>query len=183
MVREGGMVERYGENRKRRREGGKNGGREERNGMKKKNGRSWSIGVSRRSEGSTEEFIKNNIKNWRGERKQTKREAEREAESYTDRKKEKKNLFMIHHIDSPRQLEWWRQGNTGVCLICYSVLRCGAVACWLVVLWFFNCLGHVRINPHTTTTLPTPPPVVPNTPTLHPTPSISSISCCPFFCL
>lgn len=98
------MMESYGENRKRRGDGGKEGGREERDGMKKKNGRSWSIGVARRSGGSTEELIKNNIKNWRRERKQTQREAERGAESYTDRKKEK-NLFMIHHIDSPRQLE------------------------------------------------------------------------------
>lgn len=38
----------------------------------------------RRSGGGTEEFIKNNIKNERRERKQTKRGAEREAESCTD---------------------------------------------------------------------------------------------------
>lgn len=38
--REGGMVESYGESRKRRWEGEKEGGREERDGMKKKNGRS-----------------------------------------------------------------------------------------------------------------------------------------------
>lgn len=48
---------------------------------------------------------------------------------------EKSNLFMIHHIDSPRQLLKWRLGNIAVCFICYSVLRwsCGSPAACFVV--------------------------------------------------
>lgn len=42
--------------------------------------------MERNSGGGTEEFIKNNIKNGKRERKQTKTEAEREAESYTKKK-------------------------------------------------------------------------------------------------
>lgn len=64
---------------------------------------------------------------------------------------------MIHHIDSPWQLQWCRLGNIGVCFICYSVLRCGVVAllagCAAVSQLFWLCLG----NPPTHH-IPTPNP-------------------------
>ena len=122
-----------------------------------------------RSGGGTEEFIKTNIKNERRESKDKDRSRARSRELYKKKKRKKKNLFMIHHIDSPRQLEWWRQGNIGVCFIWYSVLTCCAVACWLVVLWFLSCLGYVWISLHTTTTLPTSTTTIPNppSPTIH----------------
>lgn len=74
------------------------------------------------------------------ERTQTKAEAERKAESYSNTT----HLFMIHHIDSPRRLEWWRQSNIGVCFIWYSVLTCGAEACWLVVLCYSLILDKLQ---------------------------------------
>lgn len=59
-----------------------------------------------RSGGGTEEFIKTNIKNERRESKDKDRSSARSRELYKKKKRKKKNLFMIHHIDSPRQLEW-----------------------------------------------------------------------------
>lgn len=55
-----------------------------------KESRMEEVEVARRSGGGTEEFIKNNIKNGRRERKQTKRKAEREAELYRLREKGRK---------------------------------------------------------------------------------------------
>lgn len=116
-----------------------------------------------RKRGCTEEFIKNNIKNGKRGKKQTKSETEREAESW---EKRKENLFMIHHIDSPWQLEWWRQGNIGVYFICYSVLRCDAVGCRVVVLWSLSCLGHVWERPPQQPQL-TSPSSNPSSPSIH----------------
>lgn len=48
--------------------------------------------------GSAEEFIKDNIKKKKVEREKTK------TRGWGEAGEEKSNLFMIHHIDSPRQL-------------------------------------------------------------------------------
>lgn len=55
----------------------------------------------RRGGGSTEEFIKNNIKNRKRERERERRQRQKQRVVLR-----KKHLFMIHHIHSPRQLEW-----------------------------------------------------------------------------
>lgn len=99
------MVEEEGrramERRRKRMEGG-------RGGERMKEGRVEEVEVEGEGAGGGAEFIKNNIKNGRETTdKERSRARSRELNRLREKEdEEKKTLFMIHHIDPPRQLEW-----------------------------------------------------------------------------